>query len=151
MTREERCQLAIEKGLLYDKQTGKIFGVRGNELTTKNSEGYIIIALYKNSKRYELKGHQFAWYCINKQCINQIDHINGIRDDNRICNLRNVTNQENHMNRTTAKGYTWNKDSNKWLAQIRLNGKQINLGRFENEEDARAAYLKAKEKYHKIN
>ena len=80
----------------------------------------------------------------------QVDHINGIRHDNRLENLRLVTNQQNNFNRTKALGYTWNKRSNKWSAYIKLNGKQIPLGYYNNEEDARNAYLTAKRVYHKI-
>jgi hypothetical protein len=64
-------------------------------------------------------------------------------------NLRLVNNQQNQFN-TTALGYCWNKQMNKWKAQIRLDGKLKHLGYFVNEEDARNAYLNAKLIYHKI-
>jgi len=75
----------------------------------------------------------------------QIDHINGIKDDNNIKNLRLVTAQENCYNRSNlnAKGYTWNKSMNKWQASIYLKGKLKYLGLFEHEKDARNAYLDA--------
>ena len=150
MTREEKCLLAIKKGFTYNQETGTIYGPTGKEITCKLKDGYINIQLYLNDKKYNLSGHQFAWYYINNECVKQIDHINGVRDDNRISNLRNVTHQQNQHNRTTAKGYTWNKKRNKWQGKIVLNSKNIYLGLFDKEEDARAAYLKAKEKYHII-
>jgi hypothetical protein len=78
----------------------------------------------------------------------QVDHINGDRICNHVDNLRIVTNQENCHNYTKAKGYYWDKDNAKWRSQIRVNNKQINLGCYNTEEDARAAYLAAKLIYH---
>jgi hypothetical protein len=151
MTREEKCELAIEKGYTYDQETGKIYSRFNKEITSKFKTGYhFFILIDKNKKRHQLLAHIFGWYCINKECVEQIDHINGIKDDNRILNLRSVNNQQNHFNRITAKGYYWNKRVDKWQCQIMLNNKSIHLGYFEKEEDARAAYLEAKEKYHTI-
>jgi hypothetical protein len=80
----------------------------------------------------------------------ELDHINGIRNDNRIENLRSVTRQQNQWNRTTAKGYYWDKVKNKWRAELKLNRKKIYLGMFNTEEEARNAYLAAKQIYHVI-
>jgi hypothetical protein len=81
---------------------------------------------------------------------NKIDHMNNNTKDNRIVNLRNVTSQENQFNRKNTKGYSWNKREKKWKAQIQVNRKDIHLGYFVKEEDARNAYLAAKEIHHKI-
>ena len=78
----------------------------------------------------------------------QIDHINGVRKDNRIENLRVVTPSENQHNRKEAKGFYFHKASGKFMARIDVDGKQIFLGRYETPVDARAAYLRAKRKYH---
>jgi hypothetical protein len=149
MTRKEKCELAIEKGFTYNPETGKVYGIYGKEITSEGN-GYIKINLTLNNKNYYLKGHIFAWYFINKTVVKQIDHINGIRLDNRICNLRSVTHQQNQWNKTKAKGYCWNKKANKFQASIRINNKQIYLGLFEKEEDANAIYLEAKKQYHII-
>ena len=77
-----------------------------------------------------------------------IDHIDRNRKNNNWLNLRIVTNQQNSFN-TSSKGYTWLKKINKYRAQIKVNYKTINLGRYEKEEDARQAYLDAKKIYHK--
>ena len=79
----------------------------------------------------------------------EIDHINRIRDDNKIENLRLVTHQENNFNRD-ARGYYWNKQKQKWMAYININGKMINLGNFDYKTDARLAHVTAKAKYHII-
>lgn len=77
----------------------------------------------------------------------QVDHINRIKHDNRLVNLRLVTHQQNAFN-TGAKGISWNKTANKWQARICVNGKSKSLGYYVNEEDARSAYLAAKEDLH---
>lgn len=147
MTREEKCKLAIERGYTYDPETGLIYNRYGKISNTHDKYGYIIITLPFNQK---LKAHHFSWYLFYKECVKQLDHINGVRDDNRISNLRAVTNNENQWNRLTAKGYTFIKKYNKYQSQIKLNNKIIYLGLFNTEQEARKAYLEAKEIYHKI-
>ena len=77
-----------------------------------------------------------------------IDHINGIKHDNRKANLRIVTSQVNNHNRQSAKGYSWNKKAGKYSAQITLNKKKIYLGLYNTAAEARIAYLDAKKLYH---
>lgn len=76
----------------------------------------------------------------------EIDHINRDPLDNRKCNLRFCTRQENVRNRK-AKGYTYSKKRNKWMANIMVNYKNINLGYFKKEEDAIKARRDAEKKY----
>ena len=83
-----------------------------------------------------------------------VDHINRNPLDNRRENLRIVTQQENCMNLTISKnnksgvpGVCWDKDANKWKAEIRYKYKKINLGRFEKLEDATKARKDAEIKY----
>jgi hypothetical protein len=79
-----------------------------------------------------------------------IDHMDGDTTNNRIDNLRMVNHQENQFNRPTAKGYCWNKERQKYSAQIFLDGKNKYLGLFDKEEDAIKARADAKEIYHPI-
>ena len=79
-----------------------------------------------------------------------IDHRDLDKTNNCIFNLRPATNQQNQFN-TNAKGYYWNKHAKKWKADICLDGKKIYLGLFETEEEARQAYIEAKNIYHKLN
>lgn len=77
-----------------------------------------------------------------------VDHINGNQLDNRKENLRIVTHAENIRNqkvnpkrgRSKYKGVYWNKEKNKWQAQITFNYKCKSLGRFFKEKDAAIAY-----------
>ena len=94
--------------------------------------------------------HNPSWDIFDSSPNNYIDHINRNPSNNSTENLRIVTQQQNNFNRSNTKGYCWNKLTKKWQAQIKVNRKQIHLGRFKNEEDARAAYLKAKAELHLI-
>lgn len=147
MKREEKCKYLIEKGYTYNPQTGEVKSNYGKTLKSKDGSGYLKISLPSIGI---LLQHQFGWYCMYGKCVEQLDHINGVRDDNRISNLRSVSNQQNQWNRTSAKGYYWNKEANKYQTQITLNGKVIYLGLFKTEDDARQSYINAKEKYHII-
>ena len=84
----------------------------------------------------------------------QGDHINHNTLDNRRDNIRICTQQENHMNRKSRpntssrfKGVSWCSRTKKWMAQIRINRKQIFLGRFRFEELAALSYDFAALKY----
>jgi hypothetical protein len=147
--RKLKCELALTQGFNYNKETGEIFGKKGKLITAKTKLGYIFIGLNDDKKHFNLLGHHFAWYYQNQECVEEIDHINGDKTDNRISNLRSVTKQQNQHNRKTAKGYCWSKNNKKWVSKIKLNNKTIHLGYYDNEEDARSAYLQGKEIYHK--
>ena len=101
---------------------------------------------------YLYKAHRliYAWHNGNFTDDLFVDHINGNPDDNRIKNLRLVTHQENHFNRTKEKGISFMKQRNKWRSQIQANGIKKYLGSFEDKEDAINAYLMAKANLHTI-
>lgn len=151
MTREEKCKALIDIGYTYNPKTGDIYSRFGKIIKAKTNKGYIYIGTIINKKYYNLLAHHFAWYNIYGNCnTDQIDHINGIPNDNRICNLRNVNQNKNQWNRKAAKGYYLNKDVNKYVSQIAVNKRIIYLGIYSSEQEARQAYLNAKEKYHII-
>jgi hypothetical protein len=103
--------------------------------------------------------HRLAWLYIKGEFPkNDIDHINGDKRDNRIINLRECTRRQNCQNKiskenSTSKylGVCWNKQRNKWIAQIMFNYKCKYLGLFETEEEAYAAYCEAKKQLHTFN
>jgi len=80
----------------------------------------------------------------------ETDHINRNGIDNRKCNLRIVTRQQNGCNRALQpnntsgyRGVTWHKDRKKWMAQIKAKRKHYYLGLFNNKKDAARAYNSA--------
>ena len=91
--------------------------------------------------------HNNDWDIYDSSINNLIDHIDGLKTNNHISNLRNVTSQENQFN-TKAKGYYFEKGKHK--AQIVLNGKKIHIGSYATPEEAREAYLNKKQKLHII-
>ena len=120
------------------------------ENTANNGDGYNRIRLNKKViRRHRIMCYTFKYLDIN-DLKQEVDHIDGNRLNNNIENLRIVSHHQNMMNYTKAKGYSWNKASGKWMAQIQLNGKQIHLGSFTSEDEARQSYLDAKLIYHVI-
>lgn len=84
----------------------------------------------------------------------EVDHFDGNILNNQRENLRIATRSQNKMNThypiTNTSGYkgvTWCKRNQKWKAQIKINGRNYNLGYFDNPEEAHEAYCKAAEKY----
>lgn len=79
-----------------------------------------------------------------------MDHINGVRDDNRISNLREATGAENCRNRKKRRNTRYAKGVTvkygRFLARIWVRGKRICIGRYDTEEEAHAAYVASAEK-----
>ena len=125
----------------------------GRVAGTPNGKGYTMIRVDGRA----FKAHRLAWlYVYGSWPVKQIDHINGVKNDNRIANLREADNSVNQQNRckptkgSNSKylGVCWSRASQKWMAVIRTNGRQKYLGVYECEEDARDAYLEAKAMQH---
>lgn len=123
----------------------------GNLAGCPEGAGYLRIRLHNRS----YQAHRLAWfYMYGSWPTDQIDHINRIRTDNRIANLREVTNKQNHQNRSKSSnntsghpGVSWHKRDYRWQARIKHNYKYIHLGLFENIEDAVAARKAAEKLY----
>lgn len=143
----------------YDPETGhltwatkmcKKFGV-GDRVGSVDAHGYRQVNVCKNWR----KEHRVIWLWMTGEWPDgQIDHINGVRDDNRWVNLRVVTNLQNAQNRTKVVsktgllGVSLRKSTGKYEAHIREGGRKIHLGYFDTAEQAHAIYLKAKSIYH---
>lgn len=115
--------------------------------------GYIYIAL--DCKRY--LAHRLAWlYVYGAWPAEQIDHINQVKTDNRIENLRAVTPRVNNENRRKAqsqnlvglRGVSWHAHSKKWRSRITVRGVEYRLGLYDTAEDASEAYIRAKRQLH---
>jgi hypothetical protein len=107
---------------------------------------------YKTYYKHRLiyKCHHPDWDIEDSGPNNTIDHININCTDNSLDNLRVATMLQQNLNKDyviQAKGYYWRECRQKWYVKISINNKQINLGWFELEADARQAYLDAVQKY----
>lgn len=148
--RERRVKLLIEKGYTCNPDTGDVFGMNGKKISRKHKKGYTLISNVDKGKQHNVLGHQFIFFWVNGYCAGMIDHINMNKGDNRICNLRETTQQKNSFNTNYAKGYSkvTRGKKVKYEARIKLNYKSIYLGGFNSEEEASNAYIQAKKKYH---
>lgn len=164
--------------LSYDPETGKLFWKRRDERwfvgTSKSPK---VLAKWWNGRFAEkeaftpvnsagyhtgtvllkmLQAHRIAWAIhYGEWPEGFLDHINGIRTDNRIENLRPATPAENATNRgpqknsvTGIKGVGWCKKSRKWRARVVYQRKQHVVGYFDDISDAAAAYAVAVKRYH---
>lgn len=98
----------------------------GDKAGTKSKKTYTIIQINKTP----YKAHRLAFLYMTGKMPTNIDHINGVRSDNRWENLREVTPSQNSRNKKIGKnnktgimGVTKNNRNGKWRAEVRLNGK----------------------------
>jgi hypothetical protein len=119
-----------------------------------HGEGYWFIGI--DGRRYF--AHRLAWlYVHGAWPTADIDHINGVRNDNRIVNLRDVTRSVNLQNQRRAPnhnkssgllGASFNARKLKWKSTIGVGGKPRHLGFFATAQEAHAAYVAAKRDVH---
>jgi hypothetical protein len=143
----------LESGVVTRKlldpidKTSKMYNTRfaGTSPTSKDSKGYLVMRL--EGKTYKVS--RLIWLYTTGDWPDQVDHENRIRDDNRWVNLKDVSNQQNSWNRgkyaegkTTSKhaGVSLHRGTNKWRAQVAIDGKKEHLGLFETEEEASGVY-----------
>lgn len=149
---QELLSYDMDRGILTRKvsltNTVKIGDVAGSV----NKKGYVSVGV---NGRYYL-AHRVIWLIVHgKWPSKQIDHINGIKTDNRICNLCEVSNSINAQNKKSISnntsgllGVSWLSKAKKWRAQIQVQGKVMYLGLYNDKYEAHSAYLTAKRKYH---
>lgn len=143
----------------YDAETGiftrlKTAGgmVTGSIAGSLNPMGYLRVSI--DHERYLC--HRLAWlYSYGSWPEHEIDHINGIRTDNRLCNLRDVPHCINQLNKLApknntsgVKGVYWNKKDKRWHARCSIDGKKYHIGNFTDLNEARAVVVAARERMH---
>ena len=152
LTQEEALML-----FSYDPDTGIVTrlvsvsgrGIAGDVVSNKGTHGYIRTGF--QGGRIDL--HRVIWLMVYGYFPSQIDHINGIRDDNRLVNLREVTPQDNSRNRklpaNNNSGCVGVSKSQfgKWRSRITVNHKQIFLGEFTDINEAVSARKSAENEY----
>jgi hypothetical protein len=144
-----RYRLVYEAGQLHWKKLG-LRGIRPGRAGTKFQCGRRYVKVMGRS----LLEHRVVWFLVHGEWPKgEIDHINGVKDDNRIENLRDVDHRTNLQNQRRARkdnacgalGVYQIKRSGKWHAQIlRGPGESRHIGTFGTKEQAAAAYVDAK-------
>lgn len=116
----------------YNRTTGIFTNKRlGSTMKPHKKHGYVHITVSLRSERKVILAHRLAWYIVYGEVPSELDHINRVRDDNSIDNLRSCNRTQNSMNRRVrgdnTSGFTgvhYDKKTNKWIARININGKR---------------------------
>lgn len=143
-------QARLKELLYYDPETG-VFTWKlrrggtakaGTVAGTPDSHGHIQIKL--DSRLY--LAHRLAFLYETGAAPAEVDHINQVKHDNRMCNLRPTTRSLNRhncppskANKSGHRGVFWIERLNKWQAYISLGGKRTILGCFSAYDDAVSA------------
>ena len=137
-------------GKLYRK-VAKANGKAGEEAGHVNKVGYRVVTLDGKIKLV----HRLIYQMTHGECPEFLDHINGVRTDNRIENLRpanksqNAANQKlSSTNTTGIKNVSLDKRSNSYFVSVKRQDKQIFCGRFKDIELAELVAIEARDKYH---
>ena len=138
-----------EKGKLFWLVQLSSRGVLGSEAGHKSkSTGYIRLVVNKQEQLAHRVIYEMHHGVIPEGKM--VDHINGIRNDNRIENLRLATHQQNQWNRKKSEVKGWVLVEGKYQARIKVNSKVITLGNFSTPEEAHECYWKKKQVHHSI-
>jgi len=154
----------LRERLAYNPETGALVWKKarnkaliGKESKSLDSAGYVQVNC---GVGIVLKGHRVAWAIhYGEWPTMAVDHINGVRNDNRLCNLRQATHAMNCQNMRigSCKSQTGVlgvhlaprcSEAKRYRSKIMVGGKQIHLGGFPTIEEAHAAYVEAKRKLH---
>lgn len=144
--------------LSYEPDTGLIRWIaKGKGRIKKKEAGTLLHSGYMGicigAKRWQ--AHRIAWALYYGEWPkDQVDHINGVKTDNRICNLREATNSQNgknlklsKANKTGVAGVCWSQRYQNYRSYIKVDHKQTYLGTFKDFEEAVKARYAAEAKY----
>lgn len=141
---DERIYTAKSKGTNKEFKFPVDFPIIDSAITVSSS-GYATV--YKDGTMKKLNRIVLEWHLgRNIKDKHIADHISGDISDNTIGNLREVTCSQNSMN-TKSKGYSFDKNRNKWQVRIMVNGKNIYIGRYNTEDEAIKASSQARLEY----
>lgn len=157
-------QEALRQFLVYDANSG-VFTWKVGRSGMRSRAGCLAGSINKayGYLRIKLAGvdyqaHRLAWlYVYGRWPENEIDHINGIRTDNRISNLRDVSGAINQHNRRTAPRNSTlgilgvRPSGKKFSSSLSVGGERKYLGTFDSPELAHQAYVAAKRQFHEGN
>ena len=127
--------------------------VKVGQLAGTKANGYLFISV--DARKYPAHRLAFLWMT-GFFPVGVVDHINGVRSDNKWSNLRdanasvNSQNQRLPQNRNKSGylGVSWAKHMNRWTAQITVQCRTRNLGYFDDPKEAHAVYVAAKRRLH---
>lgn len=155
-------QARLKELLSYDPLTGEFTRIKrvgrsgpvGSVVKTPHIAGYLTAAV----DGQEYLQHRLAWLWVHGVLPSEgMDHINGVRSDNRLANLRLANKAENAQNKRMQRnnssghiGVSWRANRGHWLAQISVCGKHHYLGGYKTIEAAVEAYAEAKARLHEF-
>lgn len=138
-----------KQGQLYwkEKKGRRIAGSLAGTKAARYWQTCIDYVLYRN--------HRLIWAYHNGPCESDIDHINGDTFDNRIENLRKCSPTQNQYNKrkgasntSGVKGVGWCTQKQKWRARIRVDGKEIHMGFFNEIKEAERTISEKRQQIH---
>ena len=139
-----KTKARISKPYSDGRSNGHSIPERIRKPSIKN--GYFFLWLYNKEgiRKMEYIHRLVAKHFVHEIRGTYVDHIDRNRQNNLFTNLRWTTQAKNcHNTNRKIKGYFFNKQQNKYQARIKINKKDYHLGFYENEMDARNAYLSA--------
>lgn len=155
-------QERLKEVLHYNPDTGAFTWIKrtsnysriqiGDTLKCLNSDGYITTFI----DRSPYKAHRLAFLYMAGRWPSRIDHVNGVRNDNKWLNLRECTVGQNNQNQRRPQkgnpylGVHWHKYHKKWAAQITVKKTRSFLGYYGTPEEARDVYINAKRGLHEF-
>jgi hypothetical protein len=122
----------------------------GKPAGSLRKDGYVMVNFVLDGERIDILAHVLVWVLHHGRWpVDELDHRDGVGSHNWIGNLREATRPEQMQNmRPGKRGTAFDPRDGRYSAVIRVDGKRISLGRFDTEQAAHEAYLKAKAKMH---
>ena len=129
---------------------GKVWSNKRNRfLKCKKIKGYP--SFVHHNKTYKIHRLIAELFIPNPNNFQQVNHINGIKGDNRVENLEWINNRDNcihyHFKENKFTGASFDKSRNKYVTYIRHNSKTIFLGRYNTPEEGHKVYMEYRLKH----